>query len=548
MDDITASIIVQCQTSGAAASINKLGFSLAMLGKKAFEFGVQAVQEFRGTQDAAWKFGKTFANSMGSAEKAVRDFMDSYNLSEKTARSMLTDTAQVLKGFGFDEKQALKLSEQVSRMGVDMASFTGYAGGAKGAVEAITAAMLGETERLKGLGTVIRMDSDEFKNLTRQMRESKGVSEQQARAMAALELVMQKNKDAIGDYAAEGENFTQSVNNLTEGFAQLKSNIGEVIYHSLDLNSITETFIQIVNEINAWFKSEGPGIILFLGELKIGFISSLKAGYELAKPLLEVIPNAFTNIVNYGQWMNENFIRIWDSMSKAETNFFLGLSKDILQSTWDFIKWTGSSLGAASEMTMNAFLPEKYKSFYWQNLNNENANNFLSNLGRNTENALKAAGVTKAPELIGGLPDFSNVSSGLSKVLDEDAKSRKELTTKIQSMFDKQYIDKALPKQPEQPKPSMATNWGDFAKEFAKIRQTSQNAVLANSMEGMRLQSRMLMSPKSTDPAKRTADGIDTLKKQGEKMLDKMDAAIAAVVATNANTAALAGFGGTKKF
>ena len=99
MDDITASIIVTCQTSGAAANIDKLGFSIGMLSKKIFQFGVDSVREFQKTQDAAWKFGKTFPNVMGSAEKAVSEFMDTYNLSEQTARQMLTDTAQA--GFCF---------------------------------------------------------------------------------------------------------------------------------------------------------------------------------------------------------------------------------------------------------------------------------------------------------------------------------------------------------------------------------------------------------------------------------------------------------------
>lgn len=82
MDDITASIIVSCQTSGAAASIDKLGFSIGMLSKQVFQFGIEAVGEFQKTQDAAWKFGKTFANSMGSADNAVKTFMKDYNLSQ----------------------------------------------------------------------------------------------------------------------------------------------------------------------------------------------------------------------------------------------------------------------------------------------------------------------------------------------------------------------------------------------------------------------------------------------------------------------------------
>ena len=46
MDDVTASIIIACQTAGAVNSISKLGFALGMLGRKALEFGAESVQVF----------------------------------------------------------------------------------------------------------------------------------------------------------------------------------------------------------------------------------------------------------------------------------------------------------------------------------------------------------------------------------------------------------------------------------------------------------------------------------------------------------------------
>ena len=92
------------------------------------------------------------------------------------------------------------------------------------------------------------------------------------------------------------------------------------------------------------------------------------------------------------------------------------------------------------------------------------------------------------------------------------------------------------------------SGWGDLAREFAKIRKTSQSAVLANSLEGMRMQSRMLLSPEMGDPQKRSAKSLETLTNQGKEMLNKMDSALAALTGVKSNTAAFAGISGTKRF
>jgi hypothetical protein len=289
MDDITASIIVACQTEGAAASINKLGFSFAMLAREALSFGQKAVAEFRVTQDAAWKFGKTFRNSMGSAEKAVTAFMDEYNLAESTARSMLTDTAQILKGMGFAEKESLKVAESISRWGVDLASFTGYAGGAQGAVQAIIASMMGENERLKSLGVVIREDSDEFRNMTEEIMRTKNVSEQHAKALAKLQLITIKAADAKGDYAAEGENFTQSVNNLNQQIKQTVSNIGEVIYEALSLNNVFGSLAEGLKNISNSWRKDKDKFIFILKEMKINVEYSFKQFGIYMRPAIDAI-------------------------------------------------------------------------------------------------------------------------------------------------------------------------------------------------------------------------------------------------------------------
>lgn len=347
MDDITASIIVTCQTAGAVAGVDKLKFAFGMLAKQALEFGAKTVKTFQATQDATWKFEKTFKNSMGAANKAVDEFMESYNLSEQTAKSMLTDTAQVLKGMGFAEEEALKVSESVSRWGVDLASFTGYAGGAKGAVEAITAAMLGENERLKGLGIVIREDSTEYRELVKSISEQKGISEQTAAAYAKLELITRKAADAQGDYVAEGENFTQTMNIVDQMWVQFKSDIGEIIYQMLGLNEVFGGVGANMKKLAKWWR-ENKDEIITIGKLTISEV------IYMFDVVWQVTKNVFANIATAvkAAW---DFLKLtWEDAP----GFWGAIWKDIEQVVTDVgevIRVSGVGLFDVASVTLTSF-------------------------------------------------------------------------------------------------------------------------------------------------------------------------------------------------
>lgn len=529
MDDITASIIVACQTSGAQASINKLGFSFSMLAKKAFDFGAESLGEFRKTQDAAWKFGKVFANSMGTANKAVEDFMDSYNLSEQTARSMLGDTASILKGAGMDEKAALKMSERVARMGVDLASYTGYAGGAKGATEAITAAMLGETERLKGLGTVIRMDSDEYRNLTREMMSTHGVSEQQARMMATLELVYKKNKDAIGDYMAEGENFTQSINISKEAITQFKSNFGQFIYEVFEANNVMGMFGEEIIAINNWWKKEGKETMFAVRELFIDFCTVIELVGDTLKPLWDIFITGIQNIVTIGQWFFENWSKIWDNSG----DIVIAVFKDL----WEYIKWfwgpngmitgffitVGKSIGKAIKAgftggdIIEAFAGE------WQKYMDNNVVGGFAKQGRNMEQALARAGVSKMPKLKS--VEFTLLDD-YNKTLDKNARKHKDNLKRYEESIRKQS-DKNLPESNifTVDKKAMYSAFGQVLKEFNQFRNTSQQSIMSGSVEAMRLRSRRFVNSGGVDYAQMTAEYNKTQVKTLGDILKEMTAA-----------------------
>lgn len=504
MDDVTASIIIACQTAGSVASINKLGFALGMLGKQAAAFSLQFASDslaaFNTAQDASWKFGKTFRNSMGTATQAVREFMSEYNLSEQTAKTMLTDTAGVLKGFGFDEKEAIKMSESVSRMGIDLASFTGHAGGAKDAVQAITAAMLGETERMKGYGTVIRMDDKELRELTKTIAKNKGVTEDQARAMAILETIIKKNKDAIGDYKAEGENWTQAQNNQKEAILELKSTLGGLIYELFDVYENTEKITNVIKDISKWAKKELPTYVFAIKSFWLSMQEGAESCSVVLAPVFSGIIAGFKNIVNTGQWMYDNWDRIFSGMSESETNFLHGVGRDIKNTSKNFYNWIGASAMARAENLDNLFGISKLrygKNQYYYNNKADNAKiTLVAELGSKTEKTLAKSGVSPFPKLeTANYAAWTNFTQTQDAIAKKYANARAQMELDFEKWMDsikKQQKDKGDDKK-DNPRNDFVVSMKKIADDIFRYRETTQSAILANSLEGARLQSRMLI-------------------------------------------------------
>lgn len=537
----TASLIVSCKTQGQA-NLDRInhsltgmdGFAKRAIGtfagffaaSKIFQFGKQAVGAFQETQDAAWQFSQTFQNLQGSAEKVFKDFSNTYGLSEKSARSMLSMTGDLLKGAGFSEESALKLSEATAKMATDLAGYRNYSGGAQGATMALSKAMLGEAESMKTLGVVINQNSDQYKeffnafrgggmsieevrkkmgefsssdakvtaqweNMIKLMANGKNLSEQEAKAMTALALTLKQTKQAVGDWIKEGESFSQTMMNQKELATDLSAQIGAMIYQSTGLNKAMTGFNDLMKKSIEYLKKEGRFWSFALQEAFINIGSSALMFYRLSfEPMVNGIVAGFKNIITIGEWANKNWSKIFDGMAKTETNFLHGFGKDLLQFGKDFGVWTGKSFAAFAEDMQNSLGLNKLllgeNRYEWQQASEEQGYKTLSNFFRETERALDAAGVGKMPKLAEA--DLSGWTDPY-KVSEEVLKTNRKLLQKLKIDF-----ENSLPKSPKDTKNNAeeATSaLEEFNKTLTKIRKTAIDAVYAGSVESARLQNRV---------------------------------------------------------
>jgi hypothetical protein len=179
-------------------------------------------------EETASKFETVFSAISVQAQESFKTLRNEYGLSSTASKQLLGDTGDLLSGFGFSQESALDLATQVAKLGVDLASFTNFSGGAKGASEALTKALLGERESVKALGIAI-LDEDVKKQVA--INTAKGLTfetERQAQAYATLDIALAQSKNSIGDFSRTSDQFANQQRIASERIQEVSESLGKV--------------------------------------------------------------------------------------------------------------------------------------------------------------------------------------------------------------------------------------------------------------------------------------------------------------------------------
>ena len=245
-------------------------------------FGALAVKSASDAEETFSKFATVFRDVGANADEAFKSLRDNYGLSSKASKQLLSDTGDLLTGFGFSQQSALELSTEVNKLAVDLASFTNFSGGAEGASQALTKALLGERESIKSLGIAI-MEEDVQKRVA--INTTKGLTfetERQAKAFATLQLAQEQSKNAIGDYERTQDSFANQFRLLQARASDLATEFGTIMLPTLNkmitiITKATESFSKIdegtkrlIIGISVLVAGVGP-LLLLIGGLTKAF-------------------------------------------------------------------------------------------------------------------------------------------------------------------------------------------------------------------------------------------------------------------------------------
>lgn len=272
-----------------------LGKSLRNIGKgmnlylttPIIALGAGLVKVASDAEETESKFATVFSGISEQSERVAKDLSRNFGLSSTASKQLLSDTGDLLTGFNFSQKQALELSESVNKLAVDLASFTNFSGGAEGASQALTKALLGERESIKSLGIAI-LEEDVKKQV--QLNRAKGLTfetERQAKAYATLILAQNQSKNAIGDFARTSGSFANRLRIFRSRLNDVAKGFGNILlpYATRALEKLTgflewfdeleESTKKVILVFGAFVAALGP-LLFFFGKILtvIGIISS----------------------------------------------------------------------------------------------------------------------------------------------------------------------------------------------------------------------------------------------------------------------------------
>ncbi len=142
-----------------------------------------------------------FGEAKAPVEAFARSAAESAGLTEEAARTLTSQLGGLLKGFGFTKSEAADLSIELSQLGADLAATFG--GSTVDAVQAIGAALRGETDPIERYGISLNAAKIEARALEDGLASSKDELTANAKATAALSIITDQTADAQGQFGRE---------------------------------------------------------------------------------------------------------------------------------------------------------------------------------------------------------------------------------------------------------------------------------------------------------------------------------------------------------
>ena len=223
---------------------------------------------------------------------------------------LLSDTGDLLTGFGFTQEEALKLSTEVNKLAVDLASFTNFSGGAEGASLALTKALLGERESIKSLGIAItEADLKQYaKDQGLVFKELDRVS----KAQLTFQLAMEQSKNAVGDFARTSDSFAGQLRILQGELEDVAIKVGvELLPLAKDLLGLLRDLAKFTNKFSSEQRTaalQTAGFAAVLGPIISVVGSIIKAFAGLRKffflkfvPILKLVADVLLKLTPKGR-------------------------------------------------------------------------------------------------------------------------------------------------------------------------------------------------------------------------------------------------------
>ncbi len=225
----------------ALATVNFLKNSVAAAGDLEQSIGgVDSV--FRDTAGRIHAFGETSAEAVGLSHNAFNE--------------LITVTGALLKNKGLEDFTDKSLD--LVKVGADLAATFG--GSTKQAVEALNAAMRGESDPIERYGISLNETAVNAELAAQGLDKLEGAALEQAKAQARIDIVMRQSADAMGQFAREADTFQGQQQRLNAKWEDAQATLGAALLPALTkvVEAMSVGVDVAVAAFHAWGQIPGP--------------------------------------------------------------------------------------------------------------------------------------------------------------------------------------------------------------------------------------------------------------------------------------------------
>ena len=182
---------------------------------------IQAASDLEEVQNVV---DTVFGESSAIIDNFAKNAVKSLGLSELSAKKYASTMGAMLKSMKLSDKQVLVMSQNMTALAGDMASFYNLSG--YEAFNKISAGISGETEPLKQLGINMSVANMEAYALSQGIDKSYNSMTQAEQAILRYNYLLDVTGDAQGDFARTSGNWANQVRVLSEQWNTFKSVLG----------------------------------------------------------------------------------------------------------------------------------------------------------------------------------------------------------------------------------------------------------------------------------------------------------------------------------
>lgn len=253
-------------SSGAASGVSGLTGAFGGLGTAIKGFlGLKIVQAIKEFAQECIELGSnltevqnvvdtTFPTMSAYTESFAKNAIYAFGMSETAAKNYTGTLGAMLKSTGLTEKQSLLMSQNLTALAGDLASF--YNIGIQDAFEKLRSGMSGMTRPLKELGIDLTVANLKEHALAMGIDKSYASMTTAEKEMLRYSYIITHTKDAQGDFVKTGDQWANQTRKLSENFDALKATIGQgLIAVFLPVIKVINELLTKINSVNGALKS-----------------------------------------------------------------------------------------------------------------------------------------------------------------------------------------------------------------------------------------------------------------------------------------------------